>query len=240
MRTRIALAAAATAALSIGISSTALTGDAGGSPARAARLAGATHHGRGSGPDLLGRTAAVAVGSPGAPSATPTISVARGMLLPVLSAAHRTDRADMHRTDTHRAARHGLPAPADLARTGAAAHLLQMERTVDAWRAAHPAPVAAPPPAAQPAPAPQPVVVTDATSTTTPDWACIRVHESGDRYNTPAVPGGAYGFLESTWLSLGYGGWPYQAPAAVQDQAVLYLYHEFGWQPWSTRFVCGL
>jgi hypothetical protein len=115
-----------------------------------------------------------------------------------------------------------------------------MERTVDAWRAAHPAPVAAPPPAAQPAPQPQPVVVTDATSTTTPDWACIRLHESGDRYNTPSVPGGAYGFLESTWLSLGYGGWPYQAPAAVQDQAVLYLYHEFGWQPWSTRFVCGL
>ncbi len=232
MRTRIALAAAATAALSIGISSTALTGDAGGSPPRAARPTGPAHHAGGSGPDLIGRTAAGAGGSPGAYSTTPTVSVARGVLLPVLSAAHRTG--------THRRARHGLPAPADLARTGAAAHLLQMERTVDAWRAAHPAPVAAPPPADQPAPPPQPAVVTDATSTTTPDWACIRLHESGDRYNTPAVPGGAYGFLESTWLSLGYGGWPYQAPAAVQDQAVLYLYQEFGWQPWSTRFVCGL
>ncbi len=116
--------------------------------------------------------------------------------------------------------------------------VVNLERMIAAWRAAHPAP-APPPPIVEAAAAPQPPV-TDATSTTTPDWACIRVHESGDRYNTPAVPGGAYGFLEETWLSLGYGGWPYQAPPWVQSQAALFLYNELGWQPWSTRVVCGL
>ena len=90
-----------------------------------------------------------------------------------------------------------------------------------------------------PAPAPAPVL-TDATSTTTPDWACIRLHESGDRFNSPTAPGGAYGFLEGTWLSLGYSGWPNEAAPAVQSQAALFLYNELGWQPWSTRFVCGL
>jgi len=102
------------------------------------------------------------------------------------------------------------------------------------WKATHPA---APPP---PPPPPPAIVLNDWNSTTTPDWACIRLHESGDRYNSPTAPGGAYGFLEGTWLSLGYTGWPYQAPAWVQDQAVLFLHAELGWQPWSTRFVCGL
>jgi Transglycosylase-like domain len=102
-------------------------------------------------------------------------------------------------------------------------------RWLASWKAAHP-----PPP---PAPAP---VLTDATSTTTADWACIRVHESGDRFNSPTAPGGAYGFLEMTWLSLGYSGWPYEAAPAVQSEAALFLYNELGWQPWSTRIVCGL
>lgn len=109
-------------------------------------------------------------------------------------------------------------------------------RWLTAWKSAHPAP---PPPPPPPPPAPAPVL-TDATSTTTPDWACIRIHESGDRFNSPTAPGGAYGFLEGTWLSLGYSGWPYEAPAWEQDKAVLFLYNELGWQPWSTRFVCGL
>ena len=92
----------------------------------------------------------------------------------------------------------------------------------------------------QPPPRLPPPMLTDSNSTTTPDWACIRLHESGDLYNSPAVPGGAYGFLEITWLSLGYSGWPYQASAGVQSRAALFLYNELGWQPWSTRFVCGL
>ena len=120
-------------------------------------------------------------------------------------------------------------------------------RWFEDWKAAHrvaaPPPPAPPPPAPAPATAPAPAsapILSDATSTTTPDWACIRLHESGDRFNSPTAPGGAYGFLEGTWLSLGYSGWPYEASPTVQSQAALFLYNELGWQPWSTRFVCGL
>ena len=93
---------------------------------------------------------------------------------------------------------------------------------------------------APPPPPPPPPPPTDATSTTTADWQCIRVHESGDEYNDPARPSGAYGILEETWRSYGYNGWPYQAAPALQDALALKLYNEYGWQPWSTRFVCGL
>ncbi len=81
---------------------------------------------------------------------------------------------------------------------------------------------------------------TDWTSTATPDWQCIRIRESGDVYNDPTRPSGAYGILDSTWVSMGYGGWPYEASPTVQDEAALTLYHEYGWQPWSSRFACGL
>jgi hypothetical protein len=118
------------------------------------------------------------------------------------------------------------------------ARVLMDMRWLTAWKAAHP--VAAPAPVPPPPPPAPPVVITDATSTTTADWACIRLHESGDRFNSPTAPGGAYGFLEETWLSLGYSGWPYEASPWVQSQAALFLYNELGWQPWSTRFVCGL
>ncbi len=29
-------------------------------------------------------------------------------------------------------------------------------------------------------------------------------------------------------------------PPAVQDAAALKLYSERGWEPWTTRYVCGL
>jgi len=99
-----------------------------------------------------------------------------------------------------------------------------------------PAPVTPPPAPAAPPPPP----VTNATSTNTPDWQCIRIHESSDRYNSPAAPSGAYGIVPVTWHSFGYSGWPYQAPPAVQDALALRLYNMYGWQPWSTRFACGL
>jgi hypothetical protein len=95
-----------------------------------------------------------------------------------------------------------------------------------------------PPPVTPPPPPPPPV--TDATSVATADWGCIRVHESGDQYNSPAAPSGAYGILISTWRALGYSGWPYEAPASVQDQVALALYARYGWGPWSSRFACGL
>ena len=103
-----------------------------------------------------------------------------------------------------------------------------------------PRPAPPPPPARPPAVAAVYTPMTDATSTGTADWACIREHESGDRYNTPTAPSGAYGILQSTWLSLGYSGWPFQASATVQDQAALRLFGMYGWTPWSTKTVCGL
>jgi hypothetical protein len=99
-------------------------------------------------------------------------------------------------------------------------------------------PVVTPPP--PPPPPPPPVPVTDANSVNTPDWMCIRIHESGDRYNSPAAPSGAYGILLSTWQEFGYSGWPYQAPASVQDALALRLHQLYGFEPWSSRFACGL
>jgi Transglycosylase-like domain len=79
----------------------------------------------------------------------------------------------------------------------------------------------------------------DATSTNTADWACIRQRESGGNY--AVGNGGAYQFELGTWNSL--TGLPSPAqdyPAAVQDAAALKLYSERGWEPWTTRYVCGL
>jgi hypothetical protein len=87
---------------------------------------------------------------------------------------------------------------------------------------------------------PPPVPVTDGDSVYTADWMCIRIHESGNRYNDPAEPSGAYGILVSTWHDFGYSGWPYQAPAMVQDHLALLLYSLYGFHPWSSRFACGL
>jgi hypothetical protein len=95
-------------------------------------------------------------------------------------------------------------------------------------------------PVSAPAPVPVPAAAgSDATSTNTPDWACIRQHESGDNYSIGN--GGAYQFELSTWTGL--TGLPAPAedyPAAVQDSAALKLYSQRGWEPWTTRYVCGL
>ena len=104
---------------------------------------------------------------------------------------------------------------------------------------APPPPTTAAPPAPPAAPVP-PVVETDANSVATADWQCIRMRESGDNYNNPNMPSGAYGILISTWQSFGYSGWPYQAAPAVQDALALRLHSEYGFNPWSSRFACGL
>lgn len=92
-----------------------------------------------------------------------------------------------------------------------------------------------------PVPTPPASGTSDATSTDTADWACIRQGESTDRYNDPSAPSGAYGIEDDTWTqTLGLSGWPYEASPAEQDQAALTLYNEFGWQPWSTAAACNL
>ena len=79
----------------------------------------------------------------------------------------------------------------------------------------------------------------DASSTNTPDWACIREHESGGNYAEGG--GGAYQFELGTWEGLTGLSTPAQdSPASVQDAAALRLYAERGWEPWTTRYVCGL
>ena len=79
----------------------------------------------------------------------------------------------------------------------------------------------------------------DASSTNTPDWACIRQHESGGNYSQGG--GGAYQFELGTWEGLTGLTTPAQdSPPAVQDAAALRLYAQRGWGPWTTRYVCGL
>jgi hypothetical protein len=92
--------------------------------------------------------------------------------------------------------------------------------------------------AATPAPA-APSGDSDATSANTADWACIRQHESNDNY--AEGNGGAYQFEFGTWSAL--TGLPSPAedyPPAVQDAAALKLYSQRGWEPWTTRYECGL
>jgi hypothetical protein len=79
----------------------------------------------------------------------------------------------------------------------------------------------------------------DATSTNTPDWACIREHESSGNYSVGG--GGAYQFELGTWQGLtGLTSPAQDYPPAVQDAAALKLYSERGWEPWTTRYICGL
>lgn len=79
----------------------------------------------------------------------------------------------------------------------------------------------------------------DATSTNTADWACIRQHESNGDYSVGG--GGAYQFELGTWEGLTGLSTPAQdSPPSVQDAAALKLYAERGWEPWTTRYVCGL
>ena len=134
-------------------------------------------------------------------------------------------------------------AAAQAAAAAAAAAAATAATTAAQSRAvAPPAPVPTPAPASAPAPAPAPAASgggSDATSTSTADWACIRQHESGGNY--AIGNGGAYQFELGTWSGL--TGLPSPAqdyPAAVQDAAALKLYSQRGWEPWTTRYVCGL
>jgi hypothetical protein len=123
-------------------------------------------------------------------------------------------------------------------KTVAAQRQLQAVAQVAPAASAAASTAAAAPVQAVAAPAPA-VGGSDATSTDTADWACIRQHESGDDY--AVGNGGAYQFELGTWTSL--TGLPSPAedyPAAVQDTAALELYSQRGWEPWTTRYVCGL
>jgi len=92
------------------------------------------------------------------------------------------------------------------------------------------------------------VPLSDATSTNTPDWACIRLKESNDNYRASGdePDGGAYQASETAWLSMGFSGVPNEAPPAVQNAFALKLYawalkyEGNGFAPWQTAPLCGL
>ena len=62
----------------------------------------------------------------------------------------------------------------------------------------------------------------------------LRGCESGGNYATNTGNGfyGAYQFDYGTWRGLGYAGVASDAPAWKQDQAVVRLHAQRGWQPW--------
>jgi hypothetical protein len=67
--------------------------------------------------------------------------------------------------------------------------------------------------------------------------ACVIAAESGGNpsaVNPSSGAGGLYGFLPSTWASLGYPGLPENASPALQQQAFSRLYAQSGRSPWIT------
>jgi len=70
--------------------------------------------------------------------------------------------------------------------------------------------------------------------------ACVAFRESSNNPHAvgPLSGGGAYGFLQSTWSSLGYPGSPQTASVAMQKAAFSKLYAQMGTQPWSPSDGC--
>lgn len=71
--------------------------------------------------------------------------------------------------------------------------------------------------------------------------ACVIARESGGNpgaVNPSSGAGGLYGFLPSTWASLGYGGLPENAPVWEQNEAFYKLYAEAGTSPWAPYDGC--
>jgi hypothetical protein len=95
--------------------------------------------------------------------------------------------------------------------------------------------------AAAPAAAPSPAPV----STSIPggfEGCVIQAESGGDptAYNTSSGASGLFGFLPSTWdsLGLGYPGGAYTAPASVQMQGFSILFARDGTAPWAPYDGC--
>ena len=71
--------------------------------------------------------------------------------------------------------------------------------------------------------------------------ACVIQAESGGdatAVNASSGAGGLYGFLPSTWASLGYSGLPENAPVSVQNAAFAKEYAEVGTSAWGPYDGC--
>jgi len=65
--------------------------------------------------------------------------------------------------------------------------------------------------------------------------ACVISHESSGNpraVNPASGAGGLYGFMPSTWASIGFSGLPENAPVATQHAAFQRLYATQGTAPW--------
>ena len=108
--------------------------------------------------------------------------------------------------------------------------------------------------AAIPAPPPPPVTAAPAAGPAAPAAPaqsysgasgsfeqCVIQRESGgdpSAVNGSSGAGGLYGFLPSTWASLGFSGLPQNASAATQQQAFQKAYAQSGSAPWSAYDGC--
>jgi hypothetical protein len=71
--------------------------------------------------------------------------------------------------------------------------------------------------------------------------SCVIQRESGGNpsaVNASSGAGGLYGFLPSTWQSLGFSGLPENAPVSVQNQAFAAEYAQGGTSAWSAYDGC--
>ncbi len=94
--------------------------------------------------------------------------------------------------------------------------------------------------AAEQQPASQPVV-TSVSGTVSSFQACVIARESGgdpSAVNPASGAGGLYGFLPSTWQSLGFPGLPEDAPVSEQNQAFAEEYAQDGTAPWAPSDGC--
>jgi LysM repeat protein len=112
-----------------------------------------------------------------------------------------------------------------------------------AAQAATPSPapaVSAPAPAAAPSAAPASVPAPAAASYSAAGGsyqACVIARESGGNasaVNGSSGAGGLYGFMPSTWQSLGYSGLPENAPVSEQNAAFQREYAQSGSSPWAS------
>jgi len=79
-------------------------------------------------------------------------------------------------------------------------------------------------------------------------WDCIRARESGGMTDPNGNYGerdnptyrGAYQMGFQEWTDMGGSGDPADAPPAEQDMRAQMLQAQRGWQPWSTRGMCGV
>ena len=155
--------------------------------------------------------------------------------------------------------RHSVPNPS-LVQVGQHLRLPEQPK-VSAWltRAAlaaipGPAPVAvaAPAPAAAQAAQSAPAAASSTVSSVPAQSAsysgapgsfqsCVIQRESGGNagaVNASSGAGGLYGFLPSTWQSLGFSGLPENAPASVQNAAFANEYAQSGGGAWSAYDGC--